>query len=56
MKRHSLVQFAFKSACFSRNQICIFKIRLFLFLNTKQTNDGIFLEKTGENFNMAKIF
>ena len=25
-------------------------------LNTKQTNDGIFSNKAGENFNLAKIF
>ena len=25
-------------------------------LDTKQTNDGIFSNKTGENFNLAKIF
>ena len=56
MKRHNLVQFVFKSACFSRNKIYNFKIHLFSFLNTKQTNDGIFLKKTVENFNLAKIF
>ena len=25
-------------------------------LNTKQTNNGIFSNKAGENFNLAKIF
>ena len=25
-------------------------------LNTKQTNDGIFSKKAGENFNSTKIF
>ena len=33
---------------FQENQIYNFKINLFSFLNTKQTNDGIF-KKTGEN-------
>ena len=28
----------------------------FSILNTKQTNDGIFSYKAGENFSMAKIF
>ena len=50
MKRHSLVQFVSKSACFSRKQ------NLQLILNTKQTNDGIFSNKAEENFNLAKIF
>ena len=49
MKRHSLVQFVFKSACFLRKQIYLFSI-----LNTKQTNDGIFLNKAREKFNLAK--
>ena len=57
MKRHSLVQFALKSACFSRKfTIYNFKIRLFSFLNTKPSNGGNFLKKTGGNFNLAKIF
>ena len=38
------------------NTIYNFKIHLFSFINTKQTNDGIFLNKIGENFNLAKIF
>ena len=25
-------------------------------LNTKETNDGVFSNKAGENFNLAKIF
>ena len=33
-----------------------FKIHLFSFLNTKQTNNGIFFNKTGDNFNLAKSF
>ena len=32
------------------------QINLFSILNTKQTNDGIFSNKAGENFNLAKIF
>ena len=56
MKRHNLVQVIFKSACFSGKQNVQFKINLFSFLNTKQTNNGIFLNKTGENFNLAKTF
>ena len=56
MKRHNLVQFVFKSAFFQENKIYNFKIHSFSFLNTKQTNDCIFLNKTGENFNLAKIF
>ena len=55
-KRHSLVQFAFKSACFLRKHVCNFKIHLFSILNTKQTNNAIFSNKTGENSNLAKIF
>ena len=49
MKRHSYsnvtVQFVFKSACFSRKQNSQLKIHLFSFLNTKQTNDDIFLTR-----------
>ena len=57
MKHHSLVQFAFISACFSRKQKNLqFKIHLSSILNTKQTNDGIFSSKAGKNFNLAKIF
>ena len=56
MKGHSLLQFVFKSACFLRINFCNFKIHLFSILNTKQTNDGIFSNKAGENFNLAKIF
>ena len=55
MKRHSLVKFVFKSACFSRKKNYIFKIHLFSFLSTKQTNDGIFLNKTWDNFNPNKV-
>ena len=50
MKCHSMVQFVFKSAGFQENKIYNFKIHLFSFLNTKQTSDGIFLNKTGDSF------
>ena len=40
---------------FQENKLCNFKIHLFSILNTKQTNDGTFSNKAGENFNMAKI-
>ena len=56
MKRHNLVKFVFKSAVFQVNKICNFKINLFSFLKTKQTNYGIFLNKADENFNLAKTF
>ena len=35
---------------FQENKFCNFKIHLFTILNTKQTNDGIFSSKAGENF------
>ena len=41
---------------FQENKIYNFKIHLFTFLNTKQTNDDNFSNKTGENFNFVKIF
>ena len=41
---------------FYENKIRNFEIHLFSILNTKQTNDGIFSNKAGENFNLAKIF
>ena len=41
---------------FQENKIYSFKIHLFSFWNIKKTNDGIFLNKTGDNFNLAKIF
>ena len=41
---------------FKENKFCNFKIQLFSILNTKQTNDGIFSNKAGENFNLAKKF
>ena len=41
---------------FSENKFSSFKIHLFSSLNTKQTNDGIFSNKAGENFNLAKKF
>ena len=55
MKRHSLVQFAFKSTCFLSKQIFQFKIHLFSILNTKQANDGIFSNKAGENLIWQKF-
>ena len=60
MKRHSLVQFVysiqFVQPVFQEYKIYNFKIHLFSFLNIKQTNDGIFLNKAGENFNLTKLF
>ena len=56
MKRHNLIRFVFKSVCFSEIKIYNFKIHLFSFLETRQTNDSIFSNMTGENFNLAKIF
>ena len=41
---------------FEENKIWNFKIHLFSILNTKQTNDGIFSNKAGEKFNLAKNF
>ena len=41
---------------FQENKICNFKIHLFSFSNTKQTNASISSNKTRENFNLAKIF
>ena len=41
---------------FQENKICNFKIHLFSILNTKQTKDGIFLNKAVENFNLEKVF
>ena len=38
------------------NKIYSFKIHLFSFLNTTQINNGVFSNKTEENFNLAKIF
>ena len=40
---------------FQENKIYNFRIHLFSFLNTKQTDDGIASNKNGENFNLAKI-
>ena len=40
---------------FQESKICKINIHLFSFPNTKQTNDGIFPNKAGENFNLAKI-
>ena len=41
---------------FRENKIFNFKIHLFSFFTTKQTNDDIFLKKTRENFDLTKIF
>ena len=41
---------------FQENKICNFEIHLFSIINIKQTNDGIFSNKAGKNFNLAKIF
>ena len=41
---------------FQENKIYTFKIHLFSFFNTNQANDDISLNKTGENFNLTKIF
>ena len=40
---------------FYENKLCNFKIHLFSVLNTKQTNDDIFSNKAGENFNLVGI-
>ena len=56
MKRHNLVKFVLNQPVFYENKFCNFKIYLFSILNTKQTNDGIFSNKAGENFNLAKNF
>ena len=55
MKRDSLVQLFLNQPVFKENFL-ILKIHLFSILNTKQTNDGVFSNKAGENFNLAKIF
>ena len=39
---------------FKENKFCNFKIQLFSILNTKQTNNGIFSNKAGGNFSLAK--
>ena len=41
---------------FQEHKIYNFEIHLFSILDTKQINDGIFLNKTGENVNLAKLF
>ena len=41
---------------FKETKICNFKIHLFLILNSKQTNDGIFSNNAGEKLNFTKIF
>ena len=41
---------------FQENKIYNFQIHLFSFLNTKQTIDGIFLNKAEENFKLGKNF
>ena len=55
-KRHSLVQFVFKSACLLRKQILQFQ-NSFIFNFKHQTNKWwYFFEKAGENFSLAKVF
>ena len=39
-----------------KTNFAILKLIFFSILNSKQTNDGIFSNKAGENFNLAKIF
>ena len=56
MKRHSLVYLFLNQPVFQENKIYNSKIHLISFLNTKQTNDGIFLNNAGQNFNLANIF
>ena len=56
MKRHSLVQFVLNQPVLQESKICNFKTHLFSFLNTKQVNVDSFLNKTGDNINLAKIF
>ena len=60
MKRNVLAGTAwyslfFNKCVFQENKICNFKIHLFSLLSTKQKNKGIFFNKAGENFNLAKI-
>ena len=59
-KRHSLVNSVFKSVCLLRKQVLRFENPVFFDFNpdifTKQTNDGIFSKKAGENFHLAKMF
>ena len=52
-KRHSLVNSVFKSVCLLRKQVLRFENPDIF---TKQTNDGIFSKKAGENFHLAKMF
>ena len=56
MKRWSLVQLVFKSACFLRVQILQFQISFIFNFKHQTKNDGIFSNKAGKNFNLAKIF
>ena len=41
---------------FLKNKFCNFKIHLFSIFSTRQTNNGIFSNKAGKNFNLAKLF
>ena len=43
-------------SCHRHLHFTLHKIHLFSILNTKQANDGIFSNKAGENFNLAKLF
>ena len=56
MKRWSLVQLVFKSACFLRIQILQFQNSFIFNFKHQAKYDGIFSNKAGENFNLAKIF
>ena len=60
MKRNVLAGTAwyslfFNKCVFQENKICNFKIHLFSLLRTKQKIKVFFLNKAGENFNLAKI-
>ena len=48
MKRQNLVQLFLNQPVFQENKIHNSNIHLFSFLNTKQTNDGIFLTRLGK--------
>ena len=48
MERHSLVQFVFKSACFSRKKFAILKIIYFHFQSPKKQMMVFFRTRLGE--------
>ena len=56
MKRHSLVQLAFKSACFFFKKTLQFQSSFIFHFKHQQVNDGSFSNKARENFNLVKIF